>query len=201
MNTQAICNNDLRFSHLSCVCPGSVHDSYAIQCTELGKILLDGLRNEYFIAADEAYPLSGALVSRYGGAVEDSFKDSFNYYLSRMRVRIENAFALLVGKWGSLWKSLRIPLRRVPIYILALGRLHNIGIDLDQDSKSQYFDVYEKAGRGRVVLHRLHVPTPSYLDAIAVSTEGKTVARTCRENMTGFLEERGIVKPLPYNRD
>tara|TARA_R110002050_G_scaffold81510_2_gene174290 strand:- start:107 stop:658 length:552 start_codon:yes stop_codon:yes gene_type:complete len=179
------------------VCPGSVHDSYAIQCTDLGEVLLNGLPNNYFIAADEAYPLSGSLVSRYGGSVQDdTFKDSFNFYLSRMRVRIENAFALLVGKWGSLWKPLRIPLAQVPRYILALGKLHNIGIDFDGDNSSSYFHLYGEEGRGRMQLHRHHVTTPSFLDNIAIPLEGKTVARTAREQMTKYLEDNGIVKPL-----
>ena len=176
------------------MCPGSVHDSYALQCTELGRVLLEGLPQDYFIAADEAYPLSGAIISRYGGSVEnETFKNAFNYYHSRMRVRVENAFALLVGKWGSLWRALRVPLKKVPRYVLALGRLHNLGIDLDGDNS---IEEYAAAGRGRVELHRLHVTVPSYLDNVAVPAEGKTLARSTRDRMTAFLEERGITKPV-----
>ena len=193
---QAICNNNLRFSHISCVCPGSVHDSYARYCTSLGKALLSGLPAQYFVAGDEAYPMSGSIISRYPGAVSsDIYKDSFNYYLSRCRVRIENAFALLVGKWGSLWRPLRIPLLKIPTYLIAIGRLHNIGVDLDQDNTEDNFEIYEAASRGKFEFHDTHVPTPSYLDHFELGGDERTNALLSREWMRGYLEENGIVKP------
>ena len=195
MNVQAVCHSNLRFSHISCVCPGSTHDSYALYSTDLGKILLDGLKSQYFIAADEAYPLAGALISRYPGSQLGTFQESFNYYLSRCRVRIENAFALLVGKWGLLWKPLHIPLLKIPTMLIALGRLHNLGVDLDSDHADRNFALYKELSQGRLEFQSTLVTLPAFSDYVEIAGDKKTDARITREKMKEYLEEHGIMKP------
>lgn len=49
--------------------------------------------------------------------------------LSQLRVRIENAFALLVGRWGIFWRPLRVQLKNQPKLIYAISKLHNFCID------------------------------------------------------------------------
>jgi hypothetical protein len=50
-------------------------------------------------------------------------------FLSQLRIRIENAFALLVRRWGILWRPLNVPLKNQPNLIMRLFKLHNYCID------------------------------------------------------------------------
>ena len=59
----------------------------------------------------------------------DQRMDSFNYFLSQLRIRIENAFALLVARWGILWRPLRVRLKHQPCLIKCLCKLHNFCIE------------------------------------------------------------------------
>eukprot|EP00170_Pyropia_yezoensis_P000173 contig_1235_g174 len=67
LNTQAICDADYKlFRWMSCMSPGSSHDSSAFACTELGRTLLDPthvltraiVEDGHCIVADEAYAAS-----------------------------------------------------------------------------------------------------------------------------------------------
>jgi hypothetical protein len=55
--------------------------------------------------------------------------DSFNYFLNQLHIHIENAFALLVGRWGILWRPLSVRLKNQPNLIKCLCKLHNFCID------------------------------------------------------------------------
>lgn len=52
-------------------------------------------------------------------------QDAFNFYLSQLRVRIEQAFGIFVGQWGILWRPLRVQFAGRSGLATALFRLHN----------------------------------------------------------------------------
>ena len=55
--------------------------------------------------------------------------DSFNFHLSQLRMKVEQAFGILVQRRGILWKPLRISFDRRPKLVRALFHLHNFCID------------------------------------------------------------------------
>jgi hypothetical protein len=99
---QGICDAHHRFTFFSANAPGSTHDSVAFSFSDLFEILAKGLPEGYFVAADNAYPLVGSLIKPFAGRKLGVYEDSFNYYLSSLRVTIENAFGILVQRWGIL---------------------------------------------------------------------------------------------------
>ena len=91
--------------------------------------LIENLPEGYFCGGDNAYCNSEHLLVPFPGQNLDQRMDSFNYFLSQLRIRIENAFALLVARWGILWRPLRVRLKNQPSLIKCLCKLHNFCID------------------------------------------------------------------------
>jgi hypothetical protein len=61
------------------------------------------LPDGYFAVGDNAYTLSITLLIPYSGKDEqNASKDAFNFFLSQLRIHIEQAFGLLVSKWRFL---------------------------------------------------------------------------------------------------
>ena len=109
---QAVCDAKERFLFFSSKCAGSTHDSTAFEVTRLGRFLSSGgLKEGYWIAADEAYACSDFLLTPWSGSSLNEEKDAFNFYLSSLRIHIEQTFGRLVTRWGILWKPLRYSLR------------------------------------------------------------------------------------------
>ncbi len=61
-------------------------------------------------------------------------KDICNFYISQLRIRVEQAFGLLVCKWRIFKKPLELKLHRVQHVVQACFRLHNFCID-NRDEK------------------------------------------------------------------
>jgi len=98
LNTQAICDADYPFRWMSCLSPGSSHDSSAFARTEIGRALLDPTNvltrataeDGHCIVADEACAASELLAVPWPGCGRgDRWKDSYNFHLSSCRIQIE----------------------------------------------------------------------------------------------------------------
>ena len=84
--------------------------------------------------ADNAYTLSDTLLIPYSGVdKQDPSKDVFNFYLSQLCIRIEQAFGLLVSKWRIFKKPLEAKLFRVGHIVQACAWLHNFCINNRED--------------------------------------------------------------------
>jgi hypothetical protein len=127
LNCQALCDASLAFLFVSCMTPGKTNDLKAYQSSKLSE-LIEALPDGYWVGGDNAYVNTEHMLVPHPGAHAVA-EDAFNFYLSQLRVRIENAFALLVNRWGILWRPLRVPLRRQPELVLCLAKLHNYCID------------------------------------------------------------------------
>jgi DDE superfamily endonuclease len=93
----------------------------------------DGLPEGYWIAADAAYERSNCILSPWSeNQVKDSehgiARDAFNYYQRSSRVHVEQAFGILVARFGILWKPLRFKMARAPRILAACMRIHNLCI-------------------------------------------------------------------------
>lgn len=69
-------------------------------------------RSVYWIAGDEAYVCTEQLITPFPATRSkvDSAADRFKFYLSSHRIHIEQAFGILLSRWGLLWKPLQFSL-------------------------------------------------------------------------------------------
>jgi hypothetical protein len=92
------------------MCPGKTIDVNAYRHSKIAE-LIESLPVGYFVVGDNAYMNSNhLLLVPYPGESTPDDKDTFNFFLSQLRIRVENTFAQLVGKWGVFWRPLTIPL-------------------------------------------------------------------------------------------
>ncbi len=56
-------------------------------------------------------------------------KDVFNFYLSQLRIKIEQAFGMMVNKWRVFKKTSELKLSFIPSVVECAMRLHNFCID------------------------------------------------------------------------
>jgi hypothetical protein len=116
---------------------GSTHDSTVFASIDLYDHLsqseaYSGLPSWAFIAADDAYGNScagGRIVTPYSGRNLENVKDSFNYYLSSLRITAEQVFRVIVCRWSILWSPIRCSLARATRIIVVCENLHNYIID------------------------------------------------------------------------
>ena len=120
LNAQVLCDAKKRIVFLSVLCPGKTNDLVAYESSKLSS-LIEGLPDGYYAVGDNAYVNSNRLLVPFPGKLSTSDpRDAFNFYLSQLRVRVENCFALLVNRWGIFWGPLQMPLRNQPILIKAV---------------------------------------------------------------------------------
>ncbi|CDF36756.1 unnamed protein product [Chondrus crispus] len=103
LNVQAICDSFYRCTYVGCLAAGSTHDSTAYSITSLAALLAksdSGLHQRYWVAADDAYTCSERLLTPWPGRGLSTAKDCFNYWQSSARIFIEQAFGMLVARWG-----------------------------------------------------------------------------------------------------
>lgn len=60
-----------------------------------------------------------------GSSAENVWNDSYNFYLSPVRIKTEKAFGILVNRWGLLRGQLQRDLKNASLLILAAAKLHN----------------------------------------------------------------------------
>ncbi len=133
LNMQAMSDPDLVFMYAACAAPGKVNDNRAFQRCEGLVSWIDALPDQYFVGADNAYPLSRKLLIPFSGA-ESSIEHhrTYNFYLSQLRIRIEMAFGLLTTKWRILRTTLRRSSMNNARTIWVCMMLHNFCIRMMQ---------------------------------------------------------------------
>jgi len=129
INVQAVSDSRCRFIYLSCRSPGGTGDSRAFHGTALSYFLQEIPRG-FYLVGDAAYTLSSTLLIPFSGADKrNRHNDVFNFHLSQLRIKIEQAFGLLVNKWRVFKKPIELSLKRVPSLIECCMRLHNFCIN------------------------------------------------------------------------
>ena len=113
---------------------GKTNDCKAYAGSRISE-LVESLPEGFFVIGDNAYINTDHMLVPYPGRNEwKSKEDTFNFFASQLRVRIENAFALLVRRWGILQKPLQMALKNQPVIIKAICCLHNFCIDEKEPS-------------------------------------------------------------------
>lgn len=68
----------------------------------------------------------GILLERVRPAITDTH---YNFYLSQLRITIEQSFGILVRRWGVLWRPMECKFNKTPHVAMCCMRLHNFCID------------------------------------------------------------------------
>ena len=133
LNVQAICDARLRFLFFAVAAPGRTGDLVAYEMLTIREII-ENLPAGLYVVADAAYMLTEhVLVPFTGGDRQSADKDTFNYFLSQLRIRIEMAFGLLTNKWRILRTHIETKKFNTSRVLEACARLHNFVIDHDSD--------------------------------------------------------------------
>jgi hypothetical protein len=134
LNCQAVCDSDLRFLFFGVMGPGNKSDQIAYELTGL-QAIFELLPIGLFIAADAAYIVTEhVLIPFVGSQRQDRTKDAFNFFLSQLRIRIENSFGLLTTKWRILRRPLECSLKTNALILEVCARLHNFVLDNKEDA-------------------------------------------------------------------
>ncbi|KAI2508591.1 nuclease [Fragilaria crotonensis] len=131
LNVQALSDYRGKFLYFAVAAPGSFPDSSALALTRL-KNWIDSLPSGFYVVADNAYIISEHVLVPFSGIQRHVPQNSsYNYFLSQLRIRVEQAFGQFSVKWRIIRKPLETRLRTSSILLCTCARLHNFIIDTD----------------------------------------------------------------------
>ena len=99
---------------MSCLFPGSTHDSIAYRASVLWRYveLRNELHSDFWIVGDEAFSATEFLMTPYPSSELNDDKSAFNYLMSKLRNYVEQAFGILLAKWPISEVCLRYRVRK-----------------------------------------------------------------------------------------
>jgi hypothetical protein len=133
LNCQAVCDVRGRILDISIIYPGSTSDCLAFEGMSLFRKLEEGiLAPGLCIFGDNAYLNTAYMATPYP-AVSGGTKDSYNFYHSQLRIRIECTFGMLTHRWAILRSAIpmNVSVQKTVALVLALAKLHNYCIDAE----------------------------------------------------------------------
>jgi hypothetical protein len=136
LNCQAVCDAWGRILDISILYPGSTSDVLAFEGMSLFHKLEDGiLAPGLCLFGDNAYLNTPYMATPYP-AVSGGTKDSYNFYHSQVRIRIECTFGMLTHRWSILRSAIpmNVSVKKTVALVVALAKLHNYCIDNDDSS-------------------------------------------------------------------
>jgi hypothetical protein len=219
LNLQATCDAEGKFLDVLIAHPASTSDFLAFSTSKFQKkIETPGyLAPGMCIFGDSAYVNNGYFITPFKN-VKGGIKDTFNFYQSQLRINIECAFGMFVGRWGILRKALpkSMGVRKIIALTFCLCRLHNFCIAANRDNNKRLVaplgsDALEILGHGGVPLdggggpeQLLHggehhndtsrLYRQNYRRAI-VPTGGDV--HCPRDKIVKLLEKNGLQRPVP----
>lgn len=144
LSMQAVSDVHGRFLLFEVQAPGGMNDTQAFELMDLKVLLESGkLSAGYWIAGDAAYTCSDHMIGPYIGNLTEE-QDNFNWAQSQLRIRVEMAFGKYVGRWGILWKPLRMHHGQAGVIAMCCVKLQNIVISYDLEHQ-QFYSEEEKS--------------------------------------------------------
>lgn len=136
LNVQATVDSRYLFRTMSVTTVGASHDSLAFATSALGCELISRGRipGNFWISGDATYtctenPLTPFLKPEIEGSDHEVARDAFNFYQSSHRVHVEQAFGILIRRFGILWRTLGFCLPECPRIVYTCMTLHNFLIE------------------------------------------------------------------------
>lgn len=139
LNCQAVSDCRGRILDISIKYGGASSDCLAFEASDLHRRLEEGLmkkdgENERFVLfGDNAYlnsPYMATPFTNVSGDPNRVAEDSYNFFHSQLRIRVECAFGMLVQRWGLLRVAMprNLSVQRIIALVIALAKLHNFCI-------------------------------------------------------------------------
>ena len=130
LNVQAICDSSSCFTFFAIAAAGKSSVQAAVDQISL-LTALNCLPVGSYIVGDAAFTLTDKCITPFTGLQQwIASKNSLNYSLSQLRIRIEVAFGLLITKWHLLKKPLFVSLSVRSEVLECISWLHNYCIDV-----------------------------------------------------------------------
>ena len=131
INCQGMCDHHSRFTYFVVVAPGKTHDSVAYMKAPGLREFIESLdTGRFFVVGDAAYIVTNKLLTPFKGSQrENRDRDAFNFFLSQLRIKIEQAFGMMVEKWRILKRPFTRNIGVAANIIMACARLHNFCIN------------------------------------------------------------------------
>ncbi|CAB1098416.1 unnamed protein product [Ectocarpus sp. CCAP 1310/34] len=188
INVQAMCTADYRFCAMSVTSPGSTNDWVAWNRSSLAKAVAR-LPAGCHIVGDAAYPIGQKLLTPYPERQLAAGKDSLNFHLGQLRVKIEQSFGILASTWGILWRHPRMQLGGRADLITALFHLHNFLQD-EKVAPIQLSEEDSRSGLNRPALCATRRTLPDgWGTGPAPSRSGETQARAAIRKALGLKKK------------
>jgi DDE superfamily endonuclease len=185
INVQAACDSNCRFVYAALAAPGGANDIAAFRKTSLHNIANQLPLGKYIIG-DNAYVCTEHLLTPFPGEQKNEpKKDSYNFYLSQLRMRIEMAFGLLVNKWRIFKHPLQVKLKNVGKVFICATILHNYCINEGEDDNNDAAILNDSDGDSTFV--------PS--DIATISIQGNSMMR---DILVDEIATMGLSRPS-YN--
>ena len=109
--------------------PGGTNDIIAYQKTSLPH-MVEKLPIGKFIICENVYVNSEHLVTPFSGSdIDNERYSTFNFYLSQLRIKIEQEFGFMTNKWRILRRPMTCRLVTTAKVILFISRFHNFVIN------------------------------------------------------------------------
>ena len=99
------------------------------------------------VAADDAYANSRHVLTPYGGFGLSQRQDAFNFYLSSCRITVEQAFGMLVSRFGIFWSPLRFSVACNTLIVVVCCKIHNYLLATNDQT---YFETLDTAEQNEV---------------------------------------------------
>lgn len=213
LNCQAICDFHKRITWISSRHIGSCHDSVAFTDTKLyGKLQEKSdflLRNSFFIVGDSAYNQESFLLVPYPRPGPQSMEDSYNYYHSNCRIRIECSFGEIVMRWGIFWRTLNFDIDQVGDIISSAALVHNFIVDERVEEDHKYVTNFNQRDVDEAARHATQVdieecvafvsdnnePRPSGRPT-SHSVRSKEIGTRIRDSLCLSLDSYGLRRPM-----
>lgn len=197
---QAAVAANYKFLFVSARHAGSTHDSTAFQSTKLAELLLSNTLPQWSaIAADDAYKNGSHILTPYSGRRLTLLQDSFNYYLSSLRITVEQAFGILVTRFGIFWSPLRFDLAKDTLIILVACKIHNFIIDNSVGGRHSILPMAEENRvQGEPVVH---LQSALHTDQEYDRNRNRSREHSpIRDKIAERLNQLGFIRPPPSSR-
>jgi hypothetical protein len=125
INVQAACDSRCRFLYVAIAAPGRSSDVVALQKTSLSQ-LIDSLPLGRYVIGDNAYVCNEHMLTPFPGVQRlQPRNDSYNFYLSQLRIRIEMTFGRFMNRWRFFQRPVQLKLKNTGRVFMCAARLHN----------------------------------------------------------------------------
>ena len=135
LNCQVCCDSNRKVRSLSVLCPGAVPDKLAHLKSQMHRAIETGkLPDPFHFVGDNAYPKSDKMFVPFTRTQlrtdENGYMDSYNFYLSQIRINIECCFGMMINKFPILQTHLSTTKLSTATQVFTVCCiLHNLCID------------------------------------------------------------------------